>query len=116
MLRRSNPPGPLGPTAAHIPASTFMLYTLTFRVFLLSVATSPRIMALEAFKKIQHRQMCTPGVIDCTPGISSLLCACALTIWAAVARYLRSAERNSAGQHEKDSIGLHIRESDRIRG
>ena len=51
MLRRSNPPSPLGPTTAHLAASTFMLYTLTFRVFLLSVATSAWIMALDVLKK-----------------------------------------------------------------
>ena len=52
MLRRLNPPSPLGPTTPHLAASTFMLYTLTFRVFLLSVTTSASITALEAFKKI----------------------------------------------------------------
>ena len=116
MLRRSNPPGPLGPTAAHIPASTFMLYTLTFRVFLLSVATSAWIMALDVLKKIWHMQTCTPSMADGAFGLSSMLCASAPMVRAHVSRCLRSAERNSAGQHEKDSIGLHIRESDRIRG
>ena len=82
-----------------------MLYTLTFRVFLLSVATSPRIMALEAFKKIQHRQMCTPGVFDCTPGMSSLLCACAPMYLAAVAAYLWSAERKVLTSMDRDSMG-----------
>ena len=59
MLRRSNPPIPLGPTTAHLAASTFMLYALTFRVFLLSVSTSARIMAPYAFKKFYDLQMCT---------------------------------------------------------
>ena len=71
MLRRSNPPGPLGPTTAHLAASTFMLYALTFRVFLLSVSTSAWIMALEAFKKLWHPQTRTRAVLDGAPGISS---------------------------------------------
>ena len=75
MLRRSNPPIPLGPTTAHLAASTFMLYALTFRVFLLSVATSATSMALEAFRKIWHLLTRTPGMVDCAPGISSLLYA-----------------------------------------
>ena len=37
-----------------------MLYALTFRVFLLSVSTSARIMAPYAFKKFYDLQMCTP--------------------------------------------------------
>ena len=82
-----------------------MLDTLTFRVFLLSVATSAWVMALEAFKKIQHRQMCTPGVFDCTPGMSSLLCACAPMYLAAVAAYLWSAERKVLTREREDSIG-----------
>ena len=69
MLRRSNPPSPLGPTTAHLAASTFMLYTLTFRVFLLSVATSVTMMAFEAFKKIWHSQTCSRGMVDGAPGI-----------------------------------------------
>lgn len=54
-----------------------MLYTLTFRVFLLAVSTSVRTMALEALKKYSQRQMCTRGVFDGTAGISSMLSACA---------------------------------------
>ena len=71
MLRRSNPPSPLGPTTAHLAASTFMLYTLTFRVLLLSVSTSARIMAPYAFKKFYDLQTRTPGVVDGASGISS---------------------------------------------
>ena len=77
MLRRSNSPGPLGPIAAHLPASTFMLNTLTFRVFLLAVATSATTTALEAFKKIYNMQTCTPGPLQPAPGMPSMLCACA---------------------------------------
>ena len=77
MLRRSNPPGPLGPTAAHLLASIFMLYTLTFRVFLLAVATSATITALEAFNKFYTRQMCTRCALQPAPGMPSMLCACA---------------------------------------
>ena len=77
MLRRSNPPGPLGPTAAHLLASIFMLYTLTFRVFLLAVATSATITALEAFNKFYNEQTSTPGPSQPAPGMFSMLCACA---------------------------------------
>ena len=72
MLRRSNPPAPLGPTAAHLPASIFMLYALTFRVFLLAVATSVTIMAPYAFKKIWQPQTRTRGPVLRAPGMSSL--------------------------------------------
>ena len=77
MLRRSNPPAPLGPTAAHLPVSIFMLNTLTFRVFLLAVATSASTTALEAFKKIYTRQKCTRCALQPAPGMPSMLCACA---------------------------------------
>ena len=77
MLRRSNPPGPLGPTTAHLAASTFMLYTLTFRMFLLSVTTSAWIMAPYAFKKYCQHPACTRCMFDGAPGLSSLLSACA---------------------------------------
>ena len=105
MLRRSNPPGPLGPTTAHLPASTCMHDTLTFRVFLLSVATSAWVMALEAFKKIQHRQTCTPGVFDCAPGISSLFSARAPMLRPLVTGYLWSAERKVLTSMDRDSMG-----------
>ena len=55
-----------------------MLYTLTFRVFLLSVSTSARIMAPYAFKKFYDLQTRTPGVVDGASGISSMFSACAL--------------------------------------
>ena len=77
MLRRSNPPAPLGPTAAYILAPISMLYTLTFRLFLLAVATSTTITGLEAFKKIYIVQTCTPGPLQPAPGTSSVLCASA---------------------------------------
>ena len=77
-----------------------MLYTLTFRVFLLSVATSARIMALYAFKKNWHVYTCTRGVVDGAPGISSLLCASAPMHLPHVSRYLRDAEPKGGGQHE----------------
>ena len=103
MLRCSYPPGPLGPTAAHIPASISMLYTLTSRVFLLSVATSVMIMALEAFKKIWHCQKCSRGMVDGAPGIFSLLSASASMRLPHVSGYLRDAGRKSGGQGEGGS-------------
>ena len=93
-----------------------MLHTLTFRVFLLSVATSACIMALDAFKKICDLQTCTPAVVDGVSGMTSLFCACARMELPAAARYFRIAEPKSSGQHEKDSHRIHIRESYRIRG
>ena len=75
MLRRSNPPSPLGPTTAHLAASTCMLYTLTFRVFLLSVTTSARSCAQYVFKKSCQHQTCTRCMLDGAPGISSMLSA-----------------------------------------
>ena len=97
MLRRSNPPGPLGPTAAHLPASIFMLYTLTFRVFLLAVATSATFTALEAFKKFYTRQTCTRCAFDCTPGSFGLRSASATMLVPHVPGYLRDAGPGSAG-------------------
>ena len=77
-----------------------MLYALTFRVFLLAVATSARIMALYAFNKIWHLETRTRGVMDGVPGISSMLSASATMLSPHVSRYLRSAEQISTGQHE----------------
>ena len=52
-----------------------MLNTLTFRVFLLAVATSATTTVLEAFKKIYTRQTCTRCALQPAPGMSSMLCA-----------------------------------------
>ena len=52
-----------------------MLYTLTFRVFLPSVATTATIMAPYALKKFYALQTCTPGMVDGVSGISSMLSA-----------------------------------------
>ena len=104
MPRRSNPPGPLGPTAAHLSASTFMLHTLTSRGVLLSVATSVGILALYAFKKMYHLKTRTRGPVKRAPGMSSLFCASARMLLPAVSPYLRCAERIVAG-HERG--GLH---------
>ena len=49
-----------------------MLNTLTFRVVLLSVATSVTIMAFYAFTKFYAQQTCTRGVVDGASGISIL--------------------------------------------
>ena len=87
MLRRSNPPGPLGPTAAHLSASTFMLHTLTSRGVLLSVATSVGILALYAFKKMYHLKTRTRGPVKRAPGMSSLFCASARMLLPAVSPY-----------------------------
>ena len=54
-----------------------MLYTLSFRVFLLAVATSATIQALEAFNKFYHVQTCTRCALQPAPGMPSMLCACA---------------------------------------
>ena len=105
MLRRSNPPAPLGPTAAHIPAPISMLYTLTFRVFLLAVATRATITGLEAFKKIYIVQTCTPGPLQPAPGTSSLLRASAPRLSPRVLRYLWDAERIVLAIVREDSIG-----------
>ena len=95
MLRCSNAPSPLGPTAAHLAASTCMLYTLTFRVFLFSVATRAWIMAPYTFKKIYHVQTCTPSMVDGAPGISSVFSASARMQLLAASGYLRDAERKA---------------------
>ena len=104
MLRRSNPPGPLGPTAAHLPASTCMLDTLTLRVFLLSVATIAWIMALDTFKKIYNRQPRMSSLVHCTPGMSSLFCAFARMVRLAVSGDLRSAERKAMASMNRTAI------------
>ena len=103
MLRRSNPPAPLGPTAAHLPASTFMLYTLTFRVFLLAVATSVTIMAPYAFKKIWKPQTRTRGPVLRAPGMSSLFYASCRTPLPAVHMIFTDRGAKSAGQGEGGS-------------
>ena len=80
-----------------------MLYTLTFRVFLLAVSTSVSIMVPYALKKFYHLQTCTPGVVDGAPGFSSLLCICALVHSAHVVGYLRDRGAKSAGHEREDS-------------
>ena len=82
-----------------------MLYTLTFRVFLLAVATRATITGLEAFKKIYIVQTCTPGPLQPAPGTSSLLRASAPRLSPRVLRYLWDAERIVLAIVREDSIG-----------
>ena len=109
MLRRSNPPIPLGPTTAHLAASTFMLYTLTFRVFLLSVTTSAST-ALSRLsrpsRKYCQRQTCTRAVFDGTSGISSLLSACATMLSACCLVIFAERGAKSGGHEREDSHGI----------
>ena len=80
-----------------------MLYALTFRVFLLAVATTATIMALYAFKKLYALQSCTRAVMDGAPGISGLLCAYAPMLWPVVTGYLRDAERKALAIEREDT-------------
>ena len=82
-----------------------MLYTLTFRVFLLSVTTSARSCAQYVFKKICDLHTCTPGVVDGTPGRTSLICAGAPMLRPLVTGYLWSAERKVLTSMDGDSMG-----------
>ena len=81
-----------------------MLYTLTFRVFLLAVATSATITALEAFNKFYHVQTCTPGPLQPAPGMPSMLCACARMYVSHVTGVVAGRGPESAGHSEG---GLH---------
>ena len=83
--------------AAHLAASTCMLYTLSryecldhcSRGVQLNIAT-------------QH-QTCTPGMFDGTFGISSMLSACARMRFPAVSGYLRGRGAERCGQEREDS-------------
>ena len=107
MLRRSTPPAPLGPTAAHLPASICMLYALTFRVFLLAVATSVTIMAPYAFKKILHPPTRTRGPVLRAPGMSSLFYASRRTQLPPAPMIFAERGPKSAGQGEGGVHRIH---------
>jgi len=92
-----------------------MLHTLTFRVFLLAVTTSVRILALDTFKKIWILQTRTRGAMDRAPGLSSFLCASARMLRSDFVRYLRIAERKAMASMKRRSHRVHFRLSYRIR-
>ena len=82
-----------------------MLYTLTFRVFLLSVTTSASITALEAFKKIYTLQTCTRGVMDGAPGIFGFFSCFASMHLPAVYAYMRVAEPKAVAMRGRTPMG-----------
>ena len=77
-----------------------MLYTLTFRVFLLSVATTATIMAPYAFKKFYALQTCTRGPVPRAPGMSSLFYASRRTQLPAARMIFTERGAESAGHRE----------------